>query len=232
MNKELFELSYSLKRDFERKVFVAVLFVVGIFAFINIILSYVVFPVRQVSVSMQPDIVKNSCVLFTPLDKSVARGDVVLLSPRNDEAVSIPAKAFSKFVSFFTVGQIDVLNFSHRMGNDFQIRRVIGIPGDEIYMRDYVMYVKPAGEKYFLTEFELVKKPYNISINAAPALWDTSIGTEGSFDSMLLGESEYFVLGDSRNSCVDSRLWGAVDHDDIRASAIIQYFPFNKIKLF
>ena len=78
MNKELFELSYSLKRDFERKVFVAVLFVVGIFAFINIILSYVVFPVRQVSVSMQPDIVKNSCVLFTPLDKSGARGDVVL----------------------------------------------------------------------------------------------------------------------------------------------------------
>ncbi|MBQ5999891.1 MAG: signal peptidase I [Treponema sp.] len=232
MNKELFELSYSLKRDFERKVFVAVLFVVGIFAFINIILAYVVFPVRQVSVSMQPDIAKNSCVLFTPLNKSVDRGDVVLLAPRNDESVSFAARAFAKVVSFFTAGQVDILNFSHRMGNDSQIRRVIGIPGDEVYMRDYVMYIKPAGEKYFLTEFELVKKPYNVSINAAPALWDTSIGTEGSFDSRVLGENEYFVLGDSRNSCVDSRLWGALDRNDIRASAIVLYFPFYKMKSF
>ncbi len=232
MNKELYELSYSLKKDFERKVFVVVLFVVGIFAFINFLLGFVVYPVRQVSVSMQPDFVKNSCVLFTPLYKNVERGDVVLLEPENTESVPAVTKVAAMFVSFFTARQVNILNLGHRMGNESQVRRVIGMPGDEVYMRDYVMYIKPAGEKYFLTEFELVKKPYNVSINAAPALWDTSIGIVGSFDSFVLGENEYFVLGDSRNASVDSRLWGAVKAGQIKAHALLQYFPLNKFKLF
>lgn len=124
------------------------------------------------------------------------------------------------------------MNLQSRMGNENLIRRVIGVPGDEIYMRDYVVYIKPRGEKFFLTEFELVEKPYNTEINAAPALWDMTVGVAGTFDTISLGENEYFVLGDSRNSSVDSRLWGAVCAKDIRAVALLQYFPLNKIRFF
>lgn len=232
MNKELYELSYSLKKDFQKKVLIVILFICGIYAFINLMLAYVVFPLKQNSVSMTPDIVKSSCILFTPLDKSIVRGDVVLIKERNSDAIS----KFNKFVNvavlFFTAQQFDLNNYNKNMGKNAQIRRVIGVPGDEVYMRDYVMYIKPAGEDFFLTEFELVKKPYNVNINAAPGLWDSSIGVVGSFDTIKLEKNEYFVLGDSRNSCLDSRFWGPVNLSEIKASALVQYFPFNKIRIF
>lgn len=233
MNKELYELSYSLKKELHHKISIIVFFVLGIFISINLILSYIVFPVRAVSVSMQPDIGRSSCVLFTPLPRALERGSVVLLKTRNpDFSKSKHLAAFDKIVSFFTARQFSVMNLQSRMGNENLIRRVIGVPGDEIYMRDYVVYIKPRGEKFFLTEFELVEKPYNTEINAAPALWDMTVGVAGTFDTISLGENEYFVLGDSRNSSVDSRLWGAVGAKDIRAVALLQYFPLNKIRFF
>lgn len=232
MNKELYELSYSLKKDFQKKVLIVILFICGIYAAINLMLSYVVFPLRQNSMSMTPDIVKSSCILFTPLDKTVGRGDVVLVKERDSELNEGFQKVLNTVVLFFTARQFDLSNRKNSMGKNAQIRRVIGIPGDEVYMRDYVMYIKPAGEKFFLTEFELVKKSYNVSINAAPGLWDSSIGVVGSFDTVVLKENEYFVLGDSRNSCLDSRLWGPVEKKNIKAAALLQYFPLNKIRIF
>ena len=118
------------------------------------------------------------------------------------------------------------------MGDQFLIRRVIGMPGDTIYMRDHVLYIKPQGDKHFLTEFELIKKSYNINVLASPAGWDNLIGVTGSFEEIVLGENEYFVLGDNRNSCIDSRLWGVVPKSDIKATALFCYFPFSKLRLF
>ncbi|MDE5898663.1 MAG: signal peptidase I [Treponemataceae bacterium] len=232
MNKELYELSYSMKKELERKVATAVLFAVGFFAAVNLILAFVVFPVRQRSVSMTPDIPADSCIFFTPLGKGASRGDVVLIRPRSSEPKSAARTLADVFVGFFTAQQLVPSSRRNLMGSDCQIRRVIGMPGDTIYMRDYVLYVKPAGGKYFLTEFELVKKPYNVGILAAPAGWDNSVGVVGSFDAMTLGRNEYFVLGDQRNSCMDSRLWGPVDGGDVQASAVAVYFPLNKLRLF
>ena len=50
--------------------------------------------------------------------------------------------------------------------------------------------------------------------------------------TIVLHEEEYFVLGDNRNSCIDSRLWGVVPKSDIKATALFCYFPFSKLRLF
>ena len=47
----------------------------------------------------------------------------------------------------------------------------------------------------------------------------------------MLGEDEYFVLGDNRNHSQDSR-WsdvGNVSRDDIIGKVIFRIYPFNKI---
>lgn len=232
MNKELYDLSYELKKELRHKIFTFVVFFISIVVSIILIQSFVVFPVRQRSISMEPDFPVNSCTFFTPLKKSYKRGDVVLVNAGNDEPLSIHKRILDYAVLLFTANQVKVSNVKHWMSDENQIRRVIALPGDTVYMRDYVLYIKPAGEDYFLTEFELEGRPYNISINASPAFWDNSLGVKGSFDETVLGKNEYFVFGDVRNSSVDSRFWGPLTSENIRAAAILEYFPFNKIHFF
>lgn len=232
MNKNLFKMSYSVRKEFHRKVAFFIFFVLCIFIFINIVFSFLVFPVRTCSVSMEPDLDENSCILFSPLKRNVHRGDVVLCGPLLKDESSVSLKVADCFVRFFTAQQLSFVSGRKNMGTNCFVRRVVGLPGDSIYMRDYVVYIKPAGGSYFLTEFELVKKPYNVSIAAAPALWDSSIGVEGSFDEITLSENEYFVLGDHRNSCVDSRFFGSLEESEIKAGALFSYFPFDKLRLY
>ncbi len=232
MNKELYDLSFEMKRAFRRKVFGTAAFVVFTCLAINVMLQFIVFPVRQKSVSMEPNVPEGACVFFTPLSKNYSRGDVVLVRPANDEKPSFFRSFADSALNFFTARQVRLSNLSHSMGNEFQVRRVLALPGDTVYMRDHVLYIRPSGEDYFLTEFELVKNPYAVNITASPAFWDSSVGVKGSFDQVELGEGEYFVFGDSRNSSVDSRLWGPVKRERIRAVALMQYFPLNRFKIF
>ena len=231
MNKDLYELSYSAKKDFNQKVVNIVLFIVLIYLSINLMLAFVFFPLKQKSVSMEPDIVENSCIFFTPLMNPV-RGDVVVLDNLADDDTNVFEILLNSFVKFFTAQQFSYNKNRKLMGDQYLIRRVIGMPGDSIYMRDHVLYIKPKGEKHFLTEFELIKNGYNINVVASPVGWDNTIGVTGSFDEIVLGDKEFFVLGDNRNSCIDSRVWGAVSLSKIKATALFCYFPFTKVKLF
>lgn len=232
MNKDLYELSYSLKKDYEKKVLSVVSVFITVFIVINLILSFLIFPLKIKSVSMSSEIEKDSVLLFSPVFKKIKRGDVVLLKELSEEKGSFFKRSINLFVTFFTARQISLDNLNNLMGNNSLVRRVVGLPGDTIYMRDYVVYIKPRGEDFFLTEFELIENPYNVNITAAPSMWDSGLGVSGSFDEMVLGNSEYFVLGDYRNSTVDSRMWGPVKNNVIKAKALLCYFPFSKVSLF
>ena len=231
MRKELYELSYSMKMDLNRKISKVIMFFVLTVLVINLILNFLIFTIRQTSDSMLPDFTKNSCIFFTPLKKSFERGDVVLLSSNDTENLSFFEQILDSVLSFFSARQFSYAKREHYMGNQDQIRRIIALPGDSIYMRDYIVYIKPNGEKHYLTEYEIIKKTYNINVNVAPSSWDSSIGVYGSFDEIVLGEDEYFVLGDNRNSSVDSRLTGPVKKQGIKASSVFQFFPLSKIKI-
>jgi signal peptidase I len=231
MNKELYKLSYTLKKQRQHRIVTVLVFVLVIFACITLIRTLLLFPVRECSVSMQPDIPRESNVLFTPLVGTPARGDVVLLKPRSEEKMMFLCRAADTVVSFFTAQQFAVFDNSSAMGNKPQIRRIVGLPGDTIYMRGYIIFVQPEGEKHFLTEFECAHNAYDVNILSVPAGWDSSIGVSGNFNKISLGKNEYFVLGDNRTSCIDSRLWGAVNIKDIKAKGLGVYFPFSKFRL-
>lgn len=232
MAQKLVQYSYELRKKRQKKGLIIFLYILFLFICINIIISFLVYPVKQTSLSMAPDLPEDSVVMVSPLLRNYERGDVVLVSSRKQLDINLFKKTANLFTKFFTAQNISLVEDENNPGTKNHIRRIVGMPGDTIYMRDYVMYVKPAGEKHFLTEFEITPEPYNVTFFVPPAGWDTTLGVKGTFGEITLGSNEYFVLSDNRKSSDDSRLWGKITKNDISAKVFLCYFPFSKLKLF
>ena len=232
MNRQLYEYSYELRKQRKRKFLFFIVYFCLIYFLINLIFFFLFFPVRQLSTSMVPDFPENSVSFVTPINKALNRGDVVLLKNKVNEQKNVFEKIWHNVSLFFTAQQYDSYANKAYPDTNNQIRRVVGLPGDEIYMTDYVLYIKPSGEKHFLTEFELSKKAYNLTFVTPPAGWNGSVGVKGSFDPIILGNDQYFVLGDNRIAVSDSRLWGSISKKDIRGRILVKYFPLNSIKFY
>ncbi len=233
MNRQLFEYSYALKKEKKRQSFFIVLYILFIVFLISSILHFVIFPVRQVSQTMIPDVKEGSLVMVLPfLRNSCERGDIVLVDSIQQDELPKGKKILKYIVAFVTAQQVQLYEDKNYPGSKQKLRRVIGLPGDTIYMRDYVLYIKPQGEKHFLTEFEVIKNKYNVTFYTADAQWDSSLGVKGSFEQLVLKDDEYFVLGDNRKSASDSRLWGPVKKNSVCGKALFCYFPFQNFKLY
>ncbi len=91
------------------------------------------------------------------------------------------------------------------------IKRVLGVPGDEVEIRNGTVYVNGAE----------VREPYLI-----PEFRD-----QKSFHRITVPPGQYFVLGDHRNSSNDSRSWGFVARQLIYGKAIFSYWPVSRVGL-
>jgi signal peptidase I len=156
------------------------------------------------------------------------RGNVVLvdMSPRNRPPLF--HRILDGLVRFFTAQRI---GFNNR-GEHIYLKRVIGLPGDEISMTNFVIRVKPRGAAYSLTEFEMWDFPYavyEVDLPHVPALWDESLPFSGNMETIVLGDDECFVLSDVRNNTNDSRTWGPVPVSLIAGKALFRYWPFNRL---
>ena len=89
------------------------------------------------------------------------------------------------------------------------IKRVIGMPGDEVEIRRGQVYVND----------QLLDEGY---IN--PEFRDTR-----SFPRIYVEPGHYYVLGDHRNQSNDSRMWGLVPEKYIYGKAVFRYWPMNKM---
>ena len=89
------------------------------------------------------------------------------------------------------------------------IKRVLGVPGDEVEIRNGIVYVNGArmSEPYLKREFQDYK----------------------SFGKAIVPLGQYFVLGDHRNSSNDSRSWGFVAQNLIYGKAVFSYWPFSRV---
>ena len=88
MNNKVYEYSYALKKEKQKKVFFFFLYIFLFFVCVNLIMHFFLFPVRQVSTSMIPDVPENSFVMVSPIVNKVERGDVVLLESKNTQEFS------------------------------------------------------------------------------------------------------------------------------------------------
>ncbi|MDR2510556.1 MAG: signal peptidase I [Spirochaetaceae bacterium] len=203
---------------------------------VYLLLTGLVFPMIVMrSASMQPSINKGDRFIFLSFiirgvipegttvlgTKLYNRGDIVTvdMSGRQDGVITI---ILDKLCRFFTAGRIGLPGREDRIF----IKRIIGLPGDEISMTNFVMQIKPAGSQYMLTEYELSgKRLYKTEIPQMPALWNDALPFSGSMSAVVLNDDEYFVLADDRSNTNDSRTWGPVSSDKITSKALFRYWP-------
>lgn len=228
MEKNIYAISYKMRRELYHKIFSVAGIILIFFVLVSLFMTFIIFPVANKSDSMSPDIPAGSYEFVSPLLKNPERGDVILLQNYKDGKMS-PFKRILRTISLFvTVHKWQPFEENPVSGTRPVLRRVVGLPGDTIYIDRYVVFIKPAGQSHFLTEFELTNSRYNAKILVPPALWDSDLGARASISQITLGNDEYFVLGDDRLSSADSRIWGPVKQSSILGRALVLYFPFNK----
>jgi len=119
----------------------------------------------------------------------------------------------NKFTYHFGLGSIergDMVVFWFPLDpSKSYIKRVIGIPGDTVYIDAGQVYVNG----HALTE-NYVPEDYHDRL---------------SWEEHRVPPDQYFVLGDHRSSSSDSRTWGFVRRDAIYGKAVFVYWPLKSM---
>ena len=100
------------------------------------------------------------------------------------------------------------------------IKRVIGMPGDTIEMKNGVLYIN--GKK--------VDQPFiNTEALAKQTVFIDDFTLESLTGESKVPEGKYFVLGDNRGVSKDSRMIGFIDRSAIEGKAVFTIWPFGRI---
>ena len=100
----------------------------------------------------------------------------------------------------------EVIVFRPPLANSrFFIKRIIGLPGETIELKDGGVYV--SGDK--------LAESYHQQVTGPSGSWS-------------LKENEYFVMGDNRGSSSDSRIWGVLPEENIVGRAFMRLWPVTE----
>ncbi|MFH0814608.1 MAG: signal peptidase I [Candidatus Falkowbacteria bacterium] len=112
-------------------------------------------------------------------------------------------------------GDIVVFKYPKDQSQYF-IKRIVGLPGEKIEVKDGHVYIYKDEKKYLLDETQYLP---------------TDVRTNGDY-GWQLAENEYYVLGDNREFSLDSRSFGPVDQKLIIGKAWVRGWPFNRVATF
>ena len=147
-------------------------------------------------------VAQNSTVYGSSMAPTLENGEMILMN---------------KFIYRFTEPQRgDIIVFTYDdpiQGEEYLIKRVIGLPGDTIEIMDGMVYIN--GTAYDESKYLEMS---------------TEISGDISYP-FLVPEDSYFVMGDNRANSKDSRFSevGAVSKDQIVGKASIRFWPLDRI---
>lgn len=130
-------------------------------------------------------------------------------------------------------GEIVVFQGPHQPELDL-VKRLVGLPGDTLAMRDGVLYLN--GERQ--QEAYVRRGGPDVDPNHPWMVWqyDHLVSDVSSADyrptldnwgPIVVPPDRYFVLGDNRDESLDSRYWGFVPRDLIKGRALFIYYSYD-----
>ena len=147
----------------------------------------------------------------------------------NDRLIVVKTgKTWSRITrSDYTPNRYDIIVFNHRGDFGFGdkvtdkqlIKRVIGVPGDRVVVKDGVVtiYNKDNPDGFLVDRVGPESKVIGV--------------TSGNIDQTIR-DGEVFAMGDNRENSLDSRVFGTVTSSEIVGKLAVRIYPFDKTQRF
>jgi signal peptidase I len=117
------------------------------------------------------------------------------------------------------------------------VKRVIGIPGDRIHLRNGIVYLNGVAqsEPYaakttyatydpYVDDFPLISPGDHFGVTPE---WAGQMPGYLQGDDLVIPPGKYFAMGDNRDNSLDSRYWGFVPRENIVGRALLVYWSIN-----
>jgi signal peptidase I len=178
------------------------------------ILAFVVQPFRIPSESME---------------RTLLVGDFLLV----DKVASAPAGIWRWLLPYRKVARQDIVVFHFPLDSEEHVvKRVIGVPGDEVVLQNGVAVVNntPRPEPFDVferaggDEYRDQFPRYTTDDPGVDPHWQQQMRGLVDNGHLRVPADTYFVLGDNRNHSRDSRYWGFVPRENIEGTPLLIYF--------
>jgi len=134
----------------------------------------------------------------------------------------------------------DIVVFLHpdpQWAGTYVVKRIIGVPGDRIHLKDGVVYRngQPLDEPYVLHDRDNPADLYrNDFPNVAPTdgdglspTWMVDLPSYIQGGDLVVPPGHYFAMGDHRGVSLDSRYWGFIPRENIIGRPMFIYWSFE-----
>lgn len=182
--------------------------ILGAFFIVTLLNSKVFAKVQVQQSSMENTLFTNQQLIVDKLSYNFSepqRGDIIIFL-ENEEKGTIVDDAFRNIYNIVSLFDTDnKVSESHSR----LVKRVIGVQGDEIDIKDGYVYLN--GNK--------LKEPY---VKGETLNGDFKL-------PIKVRQNKLFVLGDNRPVSKDSRKFGLIDIKQVEGKAIYRVYPFDKV---
>jgi signal peptidase I len=180
-------------------------------------------------------IFQNYEIPSSSMEKTLLIGDHVMA----DRIMLAPKTWWAPFIPYRNVKRGDIIVFFKPGEPDLNlVKRVVGIPGDHIHLRNGIVYLngvaqnepladKPTEANYFpyRDDFPAIVPS---AANDVTASWSVALPTFIQGEDLVVPPGRYFAMGDNRTVSLDSRYWGFVPRENIVGRPLFVYWSFEQ----
>jgi signal peptidase I len=171
------------------------------------------------------------------MEETLLVGDLLLVN-RAAVGSRIPGTSI-RIPGYSEVERGDVLVFDPPHEENMKlVKRLMGLPGDTLEMKDKILYVNGAAldEPYVHHTADVADDTHPwMRWQADYVLHRDGDGpyrpTRDNWGPLVIPQDRYFMLGDNRDTSLDSRYWGLLEGWRLEGRAVLIYFSYNKESL-